>query len=310
MKKSELILIGIVAVLTASIPILMHLQQTETLCLRMYKGIHENSKTLEMQLAESESIERQKFLLTQYVDIGCPKFSDLSMMYRAYTGNDLPSSQENSPEQSLIPVTSRGHCGEKYLLVGNDECILDPELIEPNAIIVYDMVANNGIRLAIAPHEIIMNLTDSNTVTFVNDGSTIVNISDNSKGIWHFDDVESSTQRTLIINDTGFYEFLVQNSRFGESGRIVVLSEHTNSLPVETRAKMAQAIITNKHQRGGIEIIGVGSGGAEPGITIMIHEKFREKYDEPENYYYEKYQKMIPFDVPITIEFGPPIVPQ
>ena len=216
--------------------------------------------------------------------------------------------REHELNQSSLATDTRGNCGEKYMAVGNNECILNPEFIEPSTIIIYDVNDNSGTRLSIAPHDMVMNLTDGNTVTFVNDGLNTVNIFDKSKGIWRFDDVKPSFQRTLIINSTGFYEFLVQNSREGESGDIVVLSENTNSLPVETRAKMAQTIVGSDFRKG-VGLISVGSGGAEPGITIGIHEKFQDKPDA-EQFYYEKYKKMIPFDVPIWIEFTSPIVPQ
>ncbi|KER05366.1 hypothetical protein AAA799E16_01995, partial [Marine Group I thaumarchaeote SCGC AAA799-E16] len=49
-------------------------------------------------------------------------------------------------------------------------------------------------------------------------------------------------------------------------------------------------------------------GGAEPGIRITIDEKFQETVDDAEKFYYEKYSKMIPFDVPITIEFSEPFM--
>lgn len=54
----------------------------------------------------------------------------------------------------------------------------------------------------------------------------------------------------------------------------------------------------------------ISSGGAEPGITIGINEKFQNKYDDAEKFYYEKYKEMIPFDVPIRIEFRAPIMLQ
>jgi len=210
--------------------------------------------------------------------------------------------REHELNQSSLTADTRGNCGEKYMAVGNNECILNPEFIEPNTIIIYDVTDNSGTRLSIAPHSMIIDLKDGDTVTFVNDGLNTVNIFDNSRGLWRFDNVKPSSQRELVINGTGFYEFLAQNSREGESGEIVVLFEDTNSLPVETRAKMAQAIVGSDFRKG-VGLISVGSGGAEPGITIGIDEKFRDKYDDAEKFYYEKYKEMIPFDVPIWIEF-------
>lgn len=212
--------------------------------------------------------------------------------------------------QQSLQIEQENYCGEKYMIVGNNECVLNPEFVEPNTIIIYDVTENSGTRLSIVPHTMVMNLTGNDIVTFVNDDSTTVNIFDNSKGIWNFDDVQPSSQRTLIINGTGFYQFLVQNSREGETGEIVVLSENTNSLPVETRAKMAQSIISSD-LRTRSELVSVGSGGAQPGITIGIHEKFQDKHDDDaEKFYHEKYSKMIPFDVPIRIEFRAPIMLQ
>lgn len=207
----------------------------------------------------------------------------------------------------IEPTDTSGHCGEKYLVVGIDTCILDPNLIEPNTVIIYGMVENGETRLAVAPSQMVMNLTNGNSVTFVNDGLTTVNIFDHSKGVWSFDNVKPSSQRTLIINETGFYEFLIQNSLHGQPGRIAALSDDTNSLPVGVRAKMAQTIIGSHFGETNDWLISVGAGGLNPGITIGIDEKFQYKYDDAKKFYYEKYRNMIPFDVPITIEFGKPI---
>ena len=184
---------------------------------------------------------------------------------------------------------------------------LNPEFIEPFTVIIYDVVDNSGTRLSIVPHDLIIDLKDGNTVTFVNEGHSTVNIFDNSKGLWRFDNVSPSSQRELVINGTGFHKVFVQNSREGESSEIVALSYDTNSLPVETRAKMAQTIVGSDFRKG-VGLISVGSGGAEPGITIGIHEKFQDNPDA-ERFYYEKYKNLIPFDVPIWIEFTSTIVP-
>jgi hypothetical protein len=177
---------------------------------------------------------------------------------------------------------------------------------EPNTIIIYDLTENDRTRLSIVPHTLVVNLTDSNIVRFVNDGSTTVNIFDKSKGIWRFDDVKPSSQRVLMINSTGFYEVLVQNSREGESGRIVVLDDDVGSLSVGNRIKMGKAIISrNFHEYP--ELVSVGGGGAEIGIHVMINKKELELHEDAESYYYEKYSKIVPFDVPIIIEFGEPI---
>ncbi|MCV0391969.1 MAG: hypothetical protein K5790_01605 [Nitrosopumilus sp.] len=222
--------------------------------------------------------------------------------------SDNTQQREQKLDQSHLATDSKGHCGEKYIEVGNGDCVLNPEFIKPNTIIIYDVYEKNGSRLSLAPHDMVIDLRDGNTITFVNDGLNTVNIFDNSQGLWSFENVEPSSERELVINGTGFYKILVQNSREGESGRIVALSDKTNYLPVETKAKMAQTIVGSDFRKN-VGLLGVGSGGAEPGITIGIHEKFQ---DEPnaEQFYYEKYKNMIPFDVPIWIKFHAPIVAQ
>ena len=215
--------------------------------------------------------------------------------------------REQKLSQRSLATDSRDHCGEKYLVIGNGECMLNPEFIEPNTIIIYDVAEISGTRLAVTPSQMVMNLTNGNAVTFVNDGLTTVNIFDHSKGIWRFDNVKPSSQRTLIINETGFYEFLIQNSLRGQQGRIAALSDDTNSLFVGIKAKMAQTIIGSQFGESYDGLFSVSAGGLSPGITIGIDEKFQDKYDDAEKFYYEKYRKMIPFDVPITIEFSKPI---
>ena len=233
------------------------------------------------------------------------------------------STDENSITQSCLRIdgwydflmkssiqTTNNNCKPDYMLVGNNECILDPKFIEKNTIIIYDVSEISGTRLSVAPHFTIMNLTSNDdTVKFLNNGANTVNIFDKFEEKWKFENISPSSHRILSINHTGYYEFLVQNAYRGQTGVIVALSENTLSLPVEIRAQMAQNIISSDFESR-TELISIGSGGAEPGITIGINEKFQNKYDDAEKFYYEKYKEMIPFDVPIRIEFRTPIMLQ
>ena len=172
------------------------------------------------------------------------------------------------------------------------------------------------------PHQVVIDLEQTNVVTFVNNSPDPVRIQevgenkiiDIPKTAWHTKTIESGEKLTMQFNSTRHYEFNVKKiTDFLEgyfehhaTGDIVVLSNDTNSLPVEIRAKMAQSIVGSDFRKG-VGLISVGSGGAEPGITIGIDEKFQHRPDA-EQFYYEKYKKMIPFDVPIWIEFSAPIV--
>lgn len=232
-----------------------------------------------------------------------PLILEAYYLEKKHQQNDHLQDYENCNTDQCIEQFENGTC--KTML--SKRCAI-PES-EPNTVAIFERQDGNNIDLSINPHDIVMNLKDGNAVTFDNEGSSDVKIFDNSNGLWRFDGVKPSSQRILIINSTGFYEFLVQNSLRGETGRIVALSDDTNSLPVETRAKMAQVIVGSDFGNE-IGLVGVGSGGAEPGITITIDKKFQDKYDDAEKFYYERYRSMIPFDVPIMIEFGTPIIPE
>ncbi len=222
-------------------------------------------------------------------------------IFSSYIFFSLYSSNENAP-YSLPSL----NCGEKYIQRGN-ACHLDPAFIEKNTIIIYDVMNNGKPRLSVAPHAMMMNLTNGNTVTFVNEGSNTIKILDTStREKWRFENVEPSSQRILTINETGFYGFLTQNTYQGTQGRIVVLSEDTNSLLLGIRAKMAQAIVSMDFDKRNIGVISVGLGGGA-GVTIGIDEKFQGKHEDGLKFYYEYFDNLIPFDVPITIEFQEPI---
>lgn len=45
-------------------------------------------------------------------------------------------------------------------------------------------------------------------------------------------------------------------------------------------------------------------------VTYTINEKELEPLEDIKSYYYEKYSKIIPFDVPIIIDFGGSVRPK
>lgn len=172
------------------------------------------------------------------------------------------------------------------------------------------------------PHQVVIDLEQTNVVTFVNnspDPVRIQEVGENKiinipKTAWHTKTIESGENLTMQFNSTGYYEFNVKKiTDFLEgyfehhaTGDIVVLSNDTNSLPVDVRAKMAQSIVSSYfHEHPALH--GVGSGGAPgTGVSISINEKELELREDAESYYYELYRNLIPFDVPITIEFSAP----
>ena len=215
----------------------------------------------------------------------------------------------------VISSTSANHefqykqisCSGDFIQHGNG-CILDPKSIEPNTIIIHHVTENTArTRLAISPQTLVIDMEENNTITWVNQGIFTAKITDRERGLWGIDEIKPSAKKSIQLNSTGFYSFLVVADVEGEVGRIVALGNNVDSLPVGNRAKMAQAIISDNF-REYPELVGVGSGGAPgTGVSITINEKELKLHEDAKSYYYEKYRKIIPFDVPITIEFGEPI---
>jgi len=198
-------------------------------------------------------------------------------------------------------------CSDDFIQHGNG-CILDPKSIEPNTIIIHHVTENTaGTRLAISPQTLVIDMEENNTITWVNQGIFTAKITDRERGLWGIDEIKPSAKKLIQLNSTGFYSFLVVADVEGEVGRIVALGNNVDSLSVGNRAKMAQAIISDNF-REYPELVGVGSGGAPgTGVSITINEKELKLHEDAKSYYYEKYRKIIPFDVPITIDFGEPI---
>ncbi|MCH7560195.1 MAG: hypothetical protein IIC67_02300 [Thaumarchaeota archaeon] len=199
-------------------------------------------------------------------------------------------------------------CDNDFIQQGNG-CILDPKSIEPNTIVIYHVTEKNGIRLAIAPSKLVIDFEENNTITWINQGIFTAKVTDRERGLWSIDEIKPSMQKSIQLNSTGFYSFLVVADMQGESGRIVVLGDDVDSLSVSNRIKMGKAIISSNF-REYPELVSVGGGGAEIGVHITINEKELELHEDAKSYYYEKFSKIIPFDVPIIIEFGEPIRPE
>jgi len=237
-------------------------------------------------------------------------------IFSSYIFFSLYTSSENAPY-----TAPSLNCSEKYIQRG-DECHLDPAFIEKNTIIIYGVTDNSGTRTTIAPHSLVINLEENDTVTWINEVDFTVSVRDFTKeqfGIeyaknainkdqhsWNTGEFRPQSQKSIQFNNTGFYSYRVASTYEGEMGEIVVLSKETNSLPVYIKAKMAQSLVFSNIDNIP-ELISIGSGGAPgTGVSIGIHESELEKHDDAHSYYYEYFVNLIPFDLPITIEFQAP----
>lgn len=240
------------------------------------------------------------------------------VIFSSYIFFSIYLTNENTPY--TLPSLN---CAEKYIQRGN-ECHLDPAFIEKNTIIIYDVTDNSRTRMSVVPNSIVINLEENDTVTWVNERIFTVSVRDFTKeqyGIeyaknainkdqhsWKTGEISPQLQKSIQFNNTGIYFYSIDATNEVESGDIVVLSKETNSLPVDIKAKMAQSLISS-YVDNIPELVGVGSGGAPgTGVSIRINESELKKHDDAQSYYYEYFDNLIPFDVPMTIEFGTPFM--
>lgn len=171
---------------------------------------------------------------------------------------------------------------------------------------IYSNFEQNRDRTYTNPRNVIIDLEKNNSVKWVNNADYAVQVYDYENKSWSTGQIDPSMSDSIQFNNTGYYEFTVESANDRHFGKVVVISENTNSLPAETRMKMGMAIVSNDLGKN-TALIGVGTGDVNDGIKIDINKKELEKRDDAESFYYNLYNDMIPFDVPITIEFSEPI---
>lgn len=79
-----IILAGITALLISLIVLQTFAESKELVCLRLYKDINELSRSVEMSIAESETVYKHKVLIFEYVEKVCTDFQDLKLIYNNY----------------------------------------------------------------------------------------------------------------------------------------------------------------------------------------------------------------------------------
>lgn len=79
-----IILVGIISLMSSLIILQTFVESKELICLRLYKDINELSRSVEMSIAESETVYKHKVLIFEYVEKTCPDFQDLKLIYNNY----------------------------------------------------------------------------------------------------------------------------------------------------------------------------------------------------------------------------------
>jgi len=194
-------------------------------------------------------------------------------------------------------------CGNDFIQRG-DECHPDPRLMEPNTVLIYSITDQSRTRIGTAPHDITIDLEKNDIVTWINKSFFTATVYDR-EGTWSTEEFKPSMQKSIQFNKTGFYDYSV-DAGDSHHGEIVAISDETNSLPIELRMKMGMSMVSGDRDNNPA-LIGVGIGGTADGVQITINQKELEKHDDAKSFYYNMYRNLIPFDVPITIEFGEPM---
>ncbi len=196
-------------------------------------------------------------------------------------------------------------CGKNFIQRGN-ECFPNISYLDTNIILIYSIYSPNQIRTTPLPSTSVIFLEKNNTVTWINESDSTATVYE-KENKWLIDSIEPKMQKQITFNQTGFYEYFVQNSNDRGHGRLALVSDDTNLLPYHTKLEIARAIV--EQDRENYPIIGLGIGNAENSLGIDINKKYLEENPDAHSFLMKRYAEMIPFDVKITIEFSGPIMP-
>lgn len=149
------------------------------------------------------------------------------------------------------------------------------------------------------PRSIVLQIGVNNTTYWKNESNIPITLTSEDKR-WSTGLIPPNEGKVIQFNETAFYKYRGLPSTT-INGRIAILSDQTEFLPIPEKLAIAREII--KVDMGN-PITGIGIGNADNVLDITIHEDELEKNPNAKEYYKKRYQDMIPFEVPIRIEFG------
>lgn len=149
------------------------------------------------------------------------------------------------------------------------------------------------------PHRIILQIGVNDTTYWKNESDVPI-ILTSEDGTWSTGLISPNDGKVVKFNHTAFYKYRGLPSTT-INGRIAIISDQTEFLPILEKLQIAREIIAVDM---GNPITGIGVGNADNVLDITVHEDELKKNPDAEQYYKKRYHDMIPFDVPIRIEFG------
>ena len=186
-------------------------------------------------------------------------------------------------------------------------------IVDENAKIT--ILPEDGNKAREDPSTLIIHTDDDDTVEFFNNTPQTIRIQDSGSGVigeentlsWMGPTILPYQSATMTFDEPGLVEWDARNFPTIEEpwwwsthagGNIVVLSENVGGLPVEERLRMAQKIIHTQD----LPIMGSGSGNAEKALKVHIDPAVVNIIPDAKQYYLERIQQIIPFDVKVIME--------
>lgn len=149
------------------------------------------------------------------------------------------------------------------------------------------------------PSSIILQIGINNTAYWKNESNIPITLTSEDER-WSTGLIPPNEGKVIQFNETAFYKYRGLPSTT-INGRIAILSDQTEFLPIQEKLAIAREIIKVDM---GPPITAIGIGNADNVLDITIHEDELEKNPNAKEYYKKRYQEMIPFEIPIRIEFG------
>ena len=180
---------------------------------------------------------------------------------------------------------------------------------------LINILPESGNKARQEPSSLIIH-ADNDNVEFFNDTPQTIRIQDSGSGVIGEEHTLSSVGPKILpyqsafmsFDEPGLIEWDARNEPSIEEpwwwsthagGYIVVLSDDVDNLPLDDKLRMAQAIV---HARQDLPVMGSGSGNAQKALTIDLDPAVVQMIPDAKQYYMERIQQVIPFDVTVIIE--------
>lgn len=216
---------------------------------------------------------------------------DLQLVIKSSDGS--PACVKHDTTSKLI---ERGWA--RIISIQHPTSILSPTVIIPRG--VSEPVSDSFLD----PTVVVVKLKVNNTVSWINKDIVALTLkADDAR--WSIDLIKPNEIKQVRFNHTGLYEY--HTEPFRKSGSIVVLDDDVKSLDLREKLKMAMAILSLEMDPGS-SLVGLGIDDSNI-LKIEIIKDELKRIPNAKEYYEKKYMEIIPFDIPLRIEFVSPIYP-